>query len=144
MYPILLPAFPVTHLLWILRPLGSSLWLQGSLTGPQAAGSLVHEYSSHLKHSLRQMHVGTHPQTTLLQPRLRDAPTVGLGVLGLLLRSPHQPSLLGRVGDFRPGTQNRWAQSSAECISHPISMLVYRLSFSNESAGIQGMQCFQL
>lgn len=66
------------------------------------------------------------------------------GVLGLLLRSPHQPSLLGRVGDFRPGTQKRWAQSSPECISRPISMLVYRLSFSNESASIQGMQCFQL
>lgn len=68
--------------------------------------SLVHESHSHLKPSLRQMHVGTHPQTTLLQPRLRDAPIAGLGVLGLL-RSPHQPSLLGTVGDFRPGTLNR-------------------------------------
>lgn len=42
-------------------------------------------WNSHLKPSLRQMHVGTHPQTTLLQPRLRDAPSAGLGVLGLLL-----------------------------------------------------------
>ena len=90
---------------WILRPLGSSLGLQGSLSGPQATGSLVHELSSHHKPSLRQMHVSTHPQTTLLLPRLRDAPTAGLGVSGLLLRSPHQPSLLGRVGDLRPGTR---------------------------------------